>query len=239
MPKYLLPFTLVIFCYGCFAAGEKGGGNPEYKIISMYTDTPPVMDGDLEEAVWQETELILFEDDVFRNFPRKSENKVEVRTLWDETNLYIAFRVFDKDLQSEQTVQEHARISSDDIVEFLIDRSNKKVPCWNRDNIIYHINLNGMRKTDRGTPECTPDRNWDGNAEIAVQLFGTLNDTGDVDDGYIVEVAVSFEELGVEPFSGLRLGVDFANAENRIFFDWAGAKPFRSPESFGDLILSE
>jgi hypothetical protein len=129
-------------------------------------------------------------------------------------------------------------LSSDDIVEFLIDVSNGKESCWNEHSVIYHINLHNKRKTDRGSDECKPDGVWHGEADHAVRLFGTLNDSSDVDQGYIVEVAVSWEELLIRPSSGRRLGANFASAAERVFFDWAGARPFRSPDAFGDLVLA-
>lgn len=221
-------------------------GEGEWKLVgpdtlkefeSLHTADHVEVDAELDEPDWARASALRFQDDTFRNFPLKNENSVEVRSLWDESSLYFAFRVYDKDLQAIYTTHEHPDLSSDDIVEFLIDTSNGKEPCWNEHSVIYHINLHGKRKTDRGSDACVPDGVWHGNGDHAVQVFGTVNDDRDVDQGYIVEVAVSWEELGIQPVPGLRLGANFANAERRIFFDWAGARPFRSPDAFGDLVL--
>lgn len=223
----------------CFISSIKNDASNDKVLVSLFTDTPLTIDAQSDKPEWSAARSITFRDDTFRNFPRMSDNLVEVRTLWDEDNLYILFRVYDRNIQSIQTDHEHPRISSDDIVEFLINKNNDKVPCWNENNVIYHINLHGMRLTDRGNTECRPNREWNGNAEIAVQLFGELNDTATIDDGYMVEVSVSWKELEITPAPGLRIGVNFAAGDSRTFFDWAGAKPFRTPESFGELVLEK
>lgn len=223
----------------CSISSIKNDASNDKVLVSLYTDNPLVIDAQIDKPEWNTARSITFRDDSFRNFPRMSDNLVEVRTLWDEDNLYILFRVYDRNIQSIQTDHEHPLISSDDIVEFLINKNNDKVPCWNENNVIYHINLHGRRLTDRGNKDCRPNREWNGNAEIAVQLFGELNDTATIDDGYMVEVSVSWKELEITPHPGLRLGVNFAVGDSRIFFDWAGGKPFRTPESFGELVLEK
>ena len=39
-------------------------------------------------------------------------------------------------------------------------------------------------------------------------MKGTINNTTDTDEGYQVEVAVSWKELGIKPEKGLTMGID-------------------------------
>ena len=82
---------------------------------------------------------------------------------------------------------------------------------------------------------------WDGNTRYAIKLFGTLNDTTDVDNGYTMEVGIPWNELRLNPCRNLVIGLDFTNGDNdgkgRQLFDWVDAHPYRSPDAFGDLIL--
>lgn len=203
-------------------------------LICFFSVDPISIDGKLDEQEWKYAKKISIEDDSLR-----SENKAVCMVLWNEENLYIAFDVRDKDLQAKQTIRDHPQLSRDDIVEFLIDSRNDKDSCWTTDDVIYHINLFGQTKDDRGTLDCRSDSKWNGEAKIAVQLSGTLNDSSDIDTGYTVEVAVPWKELGRTPINGLIMGINFANADSGIFFDWAGAWPFRSPYAFGNLILKK
>ena len=55
-----------------------------------------------------------------------------------------------------------------------------KIPAGAPDDIIYHINLLGQKKDDRGTIDCKSNSKWNGNAKIAVRIFGSLNDPKDM-----------------------------------------------------------
>ena len=203
-------------------------------LISNYEGNAIVVDAKLNEKVWKYANLITIQDDSLR-----SHNYTEIKTLWDEQNLYLAFEVQDKSLVAKQDALDHSQLFLDDMVEFLIDAQNDKDSCWTVDDVVYHINLLGQKKDDRGTVDCTSNSKWNGNAQFEVQLFGTLNDSFDIDEGYIIEVAISWDELNLTPFPGSEMGINFANGDNGTLFDWAGAWPFRSPYAFGNLILQK
>lgn len=214
-------FLIIFNCIGFL--------NPEKVLDCHYTKNPIKIDAQLNEKEWNSAGSITLQDS-----KKRTDNKVIVCTLWDEQNLYISFHVQDKDLQSKQTVLDHPQLYMDDMVEFLIDTRNDKDSCWNVDDVIYHINLLGQKKDDRGTVNCTTDPKWNGNAKYAIQLFGTLNDSTDTDIGYDLEVSISWKELETKPGS---LSVDFAVGDSGKLFDWVSASPFRSPYAFGKLIL--
>lgn len=158
----------------------------------------------------------------------------EIRNLEKENALL-------KKLLAEKQMKSH--LKDNDMVEVLIDTQNDKDTCWAADDIVYHINLLGVKKDDRGTPTCQTNPLWDGNAHITVIHFGTVNDTTDIDQGYMVMLALSWTELEQKPIPGLTMGINFANSDNngkgRQLFDWVGAWPMRSPYAFGNLILKD
>lgn len=213
----------------CQAANSQSN---DKKIISLFTNTPIVIDGQLDQKEWKNSIGIVLNDQ-----SKESTNKALVRTLWDEQNLYISFKVEDQDLQAKQNVQDHPLLYMDDMVEFLLDVNNDKGSCWNSDDIIYHINILGTKKDDRGTIECESDPKWDGRAEFAIRLIGTLNDSTDLDTGYNVEISIPWKELDVKPNPEMIMGANFAIGDNGKLFDWVNASPFRSPDAFGNLVL--
>ncbi|MEI8203970.1 MAG: sugar-binding protein [Bacteroidota bacterium] len=171
----------------------------------------------------------------------KSENCLSVFSIWDNDSLYFFFKVTDTDLRAYQTEKDNAKLYLDDMLEVLIDTQNKKDSCWGENDIIYHVNILGIKKDDRGNKNCLSDPNWDGKAGILVQLLGTMNDSTDIDKGYLITLSFPWEELSVKPHKGLTMGINFANGDNdgkgRQLYDWVGAWPMRSPYAFGDLIL--
>lgn len=203
-----------------------------------YTESNIIIDGNESEIAWRQTDSI-----GFNGFNHGSENTVYVKSLWNDDFLYFLFKVTDTNLQSHQTEQDHPELFLDDMVELLIDTNNDKDSCWNETKIVYHINLSGIKKDDRGTSGCKSNPVWNGNAVYAVKLFGTLNDQRDKDVGYQVEVAVPWSDINQLPVKNLVLGVNFANGDNdnngRELFDWLGIFPFRSPHLFGNLVLKE
>lgn len=187
---------------------------------------------------WNDLDSVLLEGK-----DKGSDNSMVVKTQWDINNLYVLFDVKDTDLRAVQTEQDHPELYRDDMVEVLIDAHNDKKSCWSNDDIVYHINLLSARKDDRGTSDCVSDKTWNGRATFNVKLSGTLNDSTDIDSGYRVLIAIPWNEIGVIPTIGLKIGINFANSDNdgksASLFDWVGSKLFRSPHLFGDLILSQ
>lgn len=191
----------------------------------------------------QKENIELLVKPVFFEAPTKSDNRVEVRSIWDNDSLYFLIEVVDKDLRAYQHEKDHPLLYLDDMIEILIDAENHKNDCWSVDDIVYHINLLGQKKDDRGTDSCLSDSQWDGNARYTLTLRGTLNNSTDIDQGYSIEIAFPWEELGVKPEIGRIIGINFANGDNdgngRQLFDWSGAWPLRTPSQFGSLILEE
>ena len=191
---------------------------------------------------WLSSEFKDAETLVIRGEKVKSENNFSVFSRWDKDSLYFFFKVIDTNLRAYQTKQDHPQLFLDDMVEVLIDTRNDKDSCWNIDDIVYHINLLKAKKDDRGTIQCKTNPLWDGNAGISVQLFGTLNDTTDIDNGNLISIGIPWSEIEQTPASGLTMGINFANGDNdgkgRQLFDWVGAWPMRTPHAFGDLILT-
>ncbi len=206
------------------------------RLVCNYTVKPVIIDANLDE--WDRAKTITFKDR-----SGGSENVVSVKSLWDSQNLYLAFVVKDKNLLAKQQEIDHEELALDDIVEFLIDSKNTKDSCWSGDDFVYHINLFGQKKDDRGNSACESDWRWNGDAVYAVLLNGTLNDTTDIDEGYVVEISIPWTEVGVVPVAGLKIGVNFAcddrNGNQSTFFDWMRANPFRSPYAFGDIVLKK
>lgn len=170
-----------------------------------------------------------------------SDNTMEARSLWNLDYLYLSIRIKDKELRAVQIEKDHKQLYLDDMVEFLIDSNNDGSSSWLEDDIVYHINAAGVKKDDRGTPLGTSDSTWDGMAIYAVKINGSLNNGNDVDVGYDVEVAIPWNELGILPVAGTKIGFNIVNGDNdgkgRQLFDWVGAWPLRSPNLFGSLVL--
>lgn len=230
--------SLIVYISSCQNNEKRKESGSHKELICLYTEVPIIICGRFNEKEWGYAKSVTLKDDSLSSQDtRGGMNKVLVRTLWDRENLNISFKVRDRNLHAKDTVQDSPQLSRDDIVEFLIDTRADRDSCWDPDDIIYHINLLDQKKDDCGTIDCKSDSKWNGNAKIAVRLFGSLDDPEDIDTGYNVEVAVSWKELGIKPRPGTKLGIDLGDGDSGIFFDWVGAWSFRSPYDFGNLEL--
>ncbi|MEO1012227.1 MAG: sugar-binding protein [Bacteroidota bacterium] len=208
----------------------------EARIISVYNKTMAPLK--FTDSKWQ-SELSV----QISGAAEKSENQLTVLSEWNEDTLVFFFKVHDIDLRAYQHQKDHPRLYLDDMVEVLIDTQYERDSCWSRTHIIYHVNLLGTKKDDRGSQTCETNPEWDGKAKISHGVIGTLNDTTDVDTGYMVSLFFPWDEIERRPKEGLVMGINFANGDNdgkgRQLYDWVGAWPMRSPQVFGELLLSQ
>ncbi|MBN2288885.1 MAG: carbohydrate-binding family 9-like protein [Candidatus Glassbacteria bacterium] len=218
------------------AAEAAGKEEPSPRKVYCYrAPAAVVVDGVIDE--WAGADTLRLDD------PREGPdpNQVKIYTLWNENYLYIAYRVSDRNLVGYQTERDHRALYKDDMIEVLLDPRKDATDLWLEDDIVYHINLLGQVKDDRGTTEGISDAGWQSEAVFAVSCEGTLNDSTDRDRGFCVELAVPWSEIGAGPEAGLTLGINFAAGDaegpDEHLWDWCGAHPFRQPSAYGRLEL--
>jgi hypothetical protein len=213
---------------------KTGESSSKKEIVSLFSATN--VEPSWQSPMWNRPETVVIEGK-----KEESENRMTVFSHWNRDSLSFFFKVEDTCLRAYQAEKDHPELYLDDMVEILIDTQNDKDSCWAEDDIVYHVNILGIKKDDRGTKECITDPTWDGNARIFVRLFDTLNDTTDIDSGYIIILSFPWAELKQKSEPGLKMGINFANGDNdgkgRQLFDWVGAWPMRSPYAYGSLLL--
>jgi len=241
----LLLLCLLWACRGGKEAGspeagrtEAAGSGTKPAGLLVYCSRAPAgvtVDGRIEE--WQVADTLRLDDPGDSPDP----NQVKIFTLWDEKYLYVAYRVADRYLVGYQSERDHRALYKDDMIEVLFDPRKDATDLWLEDDIVYHINILGQVKDDRGSPEGISDAGWQSEALFAVSRQGTLNDSTDLDRGFQVELAVPWNELGIVPSAGIRLGINFAAGDaegpDENLWDWCGARPFRQPSVYGRLVL--
>jgi hypothetical protein len=193
-------------------------------LVGVPTDTvvaaasgPITVDGDLSD--WVGATAVQFSG---------SSNGATAYLLWDPTNLYVAFRVTDSQLNATRTARDAGDLYQDDAVEIYIDTRNDRASTMQTDDYQFLVNLNNVQGDLRGTGT-GKDPAWNGSWSSAVRLWGSLNANTDTDGGYIVEIAIPWAQIGVTPTSGMSFGIDLAvddrDAASFDYFDWAGIAP--------------
>lgn len=233
----LILLVSVFFC-GQNKHAQELAAKPPMTIYAYKVSTPPIIDGNISE--------FLTADSV--HFYHKSAPAVDhavAYVLWDKDNLYIAFDTKNRNLRAKATERDCVIIMQDDLPEVLIDCNNDKSEKWSADDICYHVNILGAIRDDRGmTPDGKDaDLLWNGKIDFKCTYKGTLNDSSDVDEGLICEMAIPWSEIQREPKEGLVMGIDFAHNDRSDvdgsyrYYDWCQLNVFHSPSKFGEIML--
>jgi len=189
---------------------------------------PIVPDGSLSE--WAGADTVSFAG---------SDNTAAVSLTWDEDNLYLGFDVTDTNLQASGT-DEADSLHLDDSIEIYLDTEHNGGAAMQVDDYHFIINLNGALVDDQGTGS-GKNYSWTSHINYAIDLDGTLNDDSDTDNGYVVEVAIPWSDIGGAPVTGEVMGLDLAVNDNDgtevQSFDWCNIDSWAVPDGWGDMTF--
>lgn len=147
-------------------------------------ETPPVIDGQLNDAVWQTAAVF---GDFLQTSPGdnvKPTHPTEFMMAYDAKNLYLAFRVIQDKDKVRATVARRDNIFNDDYVLVHLDTFNDQRQAY----LLFFSPL-GIQAD--GT--FTEGRGEDYSVDIVMESKGVLTE-----DGFTIEVAIPFKSLRYE-----------------------------------------
>jgi Carbohydrate family 9 binding domain-like/Domain of unknown function (DUF5916) len=147
-------------------------------------ETPPVIDGQINDAVWQNAAVF---GDFLQTNPGDNvapTNPTEVLMGYDSKNLYIAFIAKEEKGKVRATVAKRDNIFNDDYIGMYLDTFNDK-----RQAYTFFWNPLGIQADGN----FTEGRGEDYSIDIVMESKGTVTE-----DGYVIEVAIPFKSLRYE-----------------------------------------
>lgn len=187
--------------------------------IAYRASAPPVMDGKLDEADWSKAEWT--EDFVDIEGPSKTKPRFRTRAkmLWDDEYLYFAVEMEEPDLWATLTERDTV-IYQDNDIELFIDPDGSTHRYMeleiNQHGTAWDLLLAKPYRDD----ERVANSGWDMHGlKIGRTLNGTLNQPGDRDQGWTVEVAIPWRALrdnhgeAVAPKNGEQWRMNFSRVE--------------------------
>jgi hypothetical protein len=174
--------------------------------------TPPVIDGKLDEAVWQNAAVLkdFYQIDPGDNTPPSK--PTEVLIGYDPKFLYIAFRAFDETNKIRSTIAKRDNIWQDDYVGFYLDTFNDQRKAFE-----MFFNPLGIQ----GDGVLTEGRGEDMSVDILMESKGIIGETG-----YIVEIAIPFKSIRYEAGKGKLWGAHFFRRIQRFNRELSSWMPF-------------
>jgi hypothetical protein len=220
--RNLILFIVVVFCstsakaQSAFRGLENLFTTPESYVI-YHTNHPPVVDGNINELVWQHARWTNEFVDIEGSGRPKPTYPTKVKMLWDDSCLYIAAEVAEPHVWA--TLKQHDDIVfHDNDFEVFIDPGNATQPYFeievNPFNTIFDLLLSKPYR-DGGSPVSS----WDvAGLRSAVKIQGTLNNPSDQDRSWTVEMAIPFKALNINfrsrlPDEGAVWRINFSRVE--------------------------
>ena len=175
-------------------------------------DKPPVIDGKLDEEVWQKAVVL---KDFYQIQPGDNtppSRPTEVLLGFDAKFLYIAFKATDEPDKVRATVAKRDNIFQDDYVGFFLDTFNDKRKAFEA-----FFNPLGIQ----GDGILTEGRGEDFSVDLLMESKGIVHETG-----FNVEVALPFKSLRFEAGKGKLWGAHFFRRIKRFENELDSWMPF-------------
>ena len=202
--------------------------------LSGKTKEAVTIDGVLSEGIWADADsndIAYLADATINN------NISSFKTAWDDQNFYIGVTVVDGTVVTGDNGVISDKIYENDSIEVFIDGNNGK-STWDANDFHLFIQHDGTLDVSGGTsgPWGKTD-GLDGKMDHKVVM---------TDSGFVVEIAIAFEALGVTPGDGTVMGLGMTNNDNdsltgiaRKEIIWNRGHNSGKPATWGTVCLYE
>lgn len=181
-------------------------------VIVPKFDKPPVIDGKLDDEVWQNAAVL---KDFYQIQPGDNtppSKPTEVLIGYDPKFLYIAFKATDEPDKVRATVAKRDNIFQDDYVGFFLDTFNDKRKAFEVFFNPLGIQADGIITEGRGE---------DFSVDLLMESKGIIHETG-----FNVEIAIPFKSLRFEAGKGKLWGAHFFRRIKRFENELDSWMPF-------------
>jgi len=225
----LMFLVLIVLSVGVQADDTEA--DRQYNLNVYWTDTPPVLDGSMDDACWQEAE-VASGFTLLQSGGKPPSQQTDVRMCYDGMNLYLFYTLHETDMENlrmgpPEDMRDQLNFA-DDVAEFFVDPGRTKSFKYQ-----FCAAPGGARFdncSERG-------RLWDPDWRVQIKLH---------DEAWTIEVAIPYTSLVINgqvrgaPKSGDIWGVNFCRDQARLR-EWSYWKPtgqsFHRPALFGTVTF--
>jgi len=192
------------------------------RVDIVWTDTPPKIDGRLDDAVWQQAAVV---DELTQVVPVPGavpSQRTEVRFLTDRKNLYIAAWCYDSDVEGilANLMKRDAFLNYDDRFQIVIDTFHDR-----QNGYSFELTPAGGRRDvllEGKAFSLSWDTIWQGRSHIDSK-------------GWYAEIAIPYQSINYDPEKdtwGLNIARSIRRDNEEI--RWADPVPQRHPADLGN-----
>ncbi len=209
---------------------EQAGASMKSMDIPRLVGEAPVIDGRLDEAVWERASVV---DDLHQVEPLEYDPPSEptrILVFYGGDALYVAARMTQTRQVVATTLRQGEEFWDDDIFALIVDTFNDK-----RNGYMFQVNPNGVRM--EGIYENTTSTNWNWNG---IWRAASTQD----ERGWTAEMAIPFKTLSFNPENdtwGINFTRDISRGDETV--GWVSRNRSTNPSvagvavGFGDLRL--
>lgn len=157
---------------------------PVYAVQARRIDTPPVIDGDLSDPVWQQGFLIKDFIQIEPDAGKPATERTEARIAYDAKTLYFGIRCYDSEPAKvvDPSVQRDSDLTYDDSIQIILDTFHDKSNAF-----FFAVNPSGAQVDGQIRREGEDiSLEWDG-----LWTAATRRDA----EGWTAEIAIPFKTL--------------------------------------------
>jgi hypothetical protein len=227
---------------------------PMLRVDKLEKGTKITIDGKLDEEAWKTAPIAGPFLDVRSGRPNSSfPVNGNVKLLWGDDGMYVAFDVKDPDvIGGFKKDEKDPHLWTKDTVEIMID------PDGDGDNKDYYeLQINPQNLVfdsqfdEYNKPKTEPNgpfgnQDWSAKLKSAVVIDGTIDKSDDRDKGYVVEAMIPWKSLGkakkAPPAIGDMWRMNFYAMENNGGVAWSailGQGNFHRASRFGKVLWAE
>jgi hypothetical protein len=165
------------------------------------TESPPVIDGKLDEATWQKAPHVTGFKTWVPDYGKDMAEKTEVYCAYDQENFYVAFRCFDSEPDKiKSSVTSRDNIDADDWVAVNLDSFNDQQALY-----VFYCNPIGVQgdSTAEGNKE-------DFNVDMVWFSEGKITP-----GGYTIEIRIPFKSIRFSQSDPVEMAVIFERKISR------------------------
>jgi len=163
--------------------------------------------------------------------------------MYDNAFLYVGADVTDTALNADQTTRD-GLVWKDDAIELMFDVDNDRGTVDENDYKIF-ASIRNIQSDARGSGG-NIDTSWNGEFESFARTTGTLNQAGDTDKGYTLELKIPFSTLGSfrpanKTLWGFELGLrDMDEGRISDYAMWSNSdgEETNNPDGWGTIIFN-
>jgi len=193
-------------------------------IQAVRIDTPPKIDGVLDDAVWQKAAVVEDLHEVTPNEFSETSEPSKYFVLYDQNAIYVAVRLWESNPENitANTLRKGDFSFGDDTITVLLDPHND-----GRSGFFFDLNPNGVR--NEGLYSDVTAENW--------AWQGIWNGAAEQDsEGWVAELEIPFKTLSFDP-SNDTWGINFMRWRGQAgeWYGWVSGNSSVNPAFAGKL----